>query len=109
MAYYLFQVAYSAEAWSAMLRHPQDRSQAVKGAVESLGGKIEQFWFSFGEYDLVGTMQMPDNVSAAAFAFAVAAGGACKGVKTTPLMTTAEGVEALRKAATCGYKPVTAG
>jgi hypothetical protein len=51
---------------------------------------------------------MPDNVSAAAFAFAVAPGGACRDVKTTPLLSIAEGMEATKKAGTSGYKPVTA-
>jgi hypothetical protein len=51
---------------------------------------------------------MPDNVSAAAFAVAVAGGGACKNVKTTPLLSLAEGLEAMKKAGTSGYKPVTA-
>ena len=33
-----------------------------------------------------------------------AAGGACKSIKTTPLMETSEGLEALRKAGTSGYR-----
>ena len=37
---------------------------------------------------------------------AVSAGGACKTVKTTPLLTIEEGMDAMKKAATCGYKPV---
>ncbi|MDQ6663035.1 MAG: hypothetical protein M3Z23_01420 [Acidobacteriota bacterium] len=51
---------------------------------------------------------MPDSVAAAAFAIAVAAGGACKHVKTTPLLTVSEGTEAMKKAATCGYQPALA-
>jgi hypothetical protein len=35
-------------------------------------------------------------------------GGACKSVKTTPLLTIAEGIEAMKKAAECGYRPATA-
>jgi hypothetical protein len=38
---------------------------------------------------------------------AVAAGGACKSVKTTPLLSMEEGIEAMKKAATSGYRPVT--
>jgi hypothetical protein len=38
---------------------------------------------------------------------AIAAGGACKGVKTTPLLKIEEGMEAMKKAGTCGYKPMT--
>jgi hypothetical protein len=50
---------------------------------------------------------MPDNVSAAAFALAIAAGGACKNVKTTPLLTAEEGIKAMKKAGGSGYKPAT--
>jgi uncharacterized protein with GYD domain len=107
MAHFLLQVGYTPEAWAAMLKNPQDRSKAVQGAVEALGGKMERFWMAFGDYDIVGIVQMPDAVSAAAFSMAVAAGGACRAVKTTPLLTTEEGVSAMKKAATCGYKPVT--
>jgi uncharacterized protein with GYD domain len=89
-----------------MVRNPQDRAQAVRDAVERLGGKIGSFWTSLGEYDLVGIMSMPDTISAAAFGMAVAAGGACKAVKTTPLLTMNEGMEAMAKASSCGYEPI---
>jgi len=108
MAYYLVQVSYTPEAWAAMVKNPQDRAQAVRGAIEKLGGRMERFWLSFGDYDIVGITEMPDSVSAAAFSVAVAAGGACKATKTTPLLTTEEGIEAMKKAAGCGYKAVTA-
>ncbi|MGZ4664630.1 MAG: hypothetical protein ACXV5Q_06150 [Frankiaceae bacterium] len=38
---------------------------------------------------------------------ALSAAGALKAVKTTPLMIFAEGIEAMGKAATTGYKPPT--
>ena len=107
MSYYLLQVGYTPEAWAAMVQNPQDRSKAVTGAVEALGGSMERFWMAFGDYDIVGVVQMPDSVSAAAFSMAVAAGGACRSVKTTPLLSTEESVAAMKKAATCGYKPAT--
>ena len=108
MPSYLFQVSYSAPAWAAMIKKPQDRVAAVRKAVEKLGGKVGSFWMTFGDYDLVGILEMPDNASAAAFAMAVAAGGACKNVKTTPLLSIAEGLEAMKKAGNSGYKPVAA-
>jgi hypothetical protein len=43
----------------------------------------------------------------AAIAIAFAAGGALKIVTTTPLLSAEEGVEAIKKAATCGYRPGT--
>jgi uncharacterized protein with GYD domain len=73
--------------------------------VEGLGGRIESVYFAFGEYDIVGIIDMPNNVSMAAFSLAASAGGAVKGVKTTPLMTIEEGIEAMRKASGTGYRP----
>jgi uncharacterized protein with GYD domain len=107
MASYLLQVGYTPETWAAMINNPQDRSAAIKAPVEKLGGRVERFWLSFGDYDVVGLIEMPDTVSAAAFSMAVAAGGSCRAVRTTPLLTSAEGMEAMKKAANCGYQPVT--
>ena len=105
MAQYLFQAAYTSEAWNTMANNPQDRAKAVESAIENLGGSVKNFWLSFGDYDIIGVIEMPDSVAAAAFSMAVAAGGACKSVRTTPLLSTAEGVEAMKMAATCGYHP----
>ncbi len=108
MADYLLQLSYSPDAWAAMLKHPQNRAKAVRGAVEKLGGKVGSFWLSFGDHDMVGVLEMPDNVGAAAFSMAISAGGACKRVKTTPLLKMDEALSAMKKAANCGYKPATA-
>lgn len=108
MPYYLQQVAYSTEGWEALVDKPQNRIEAVRPAIEKLGGKIESAWFAFGEYDVVLIIQMPTNVDASAIAMAFAAGGACRNVKTTPLLTIDEGVKAMEKAAGAGYQAATA-
>ena len=105
MGYYLFQAAYTSESWSALVRNPQSRLEAVQPVAEKLGGRMETAWFSFGEYDVVAVLNMPDNVSAAAFSAAVAAGGGVKTAKTVPLLTMEEGVALMRKAGTSGYRP----
>lgn len=107
MADYMLQLSYTAAAWAELVKHPENRVKVVKKAVEKLGGKVNGFWFAFGEHDIVGVVEMPDSVSAAAFAIAIAAGGACHRVKTTPLLGIEEGMEALKKAGNTGYKPVT--
>ena len=108
MATYMFQVAYSSAALSALIKHPQDRAEAVRKPIEKLGGKVIGFWLSFGEFDTVGIVEMPDHVSAAAFALAVAAGGSVKAQRTTPLLSAEDGQAALKKAAASGYKPIAA-
>jgi uncharacterized protein with GYD domain len=105
MPQFLLQVAYTPEACATLVKNPQNRMDAIRPAVERLGGKIGGAWLSFGEYDVIVIAEFPDNVSAAALSIAAQAGGALKAAKTTPLLTTEEGVEAFRKAATSGYQP----
>jgi uncharacterized protein with GYD domain len=105
MRHYLLQASYTAEAWARLVKKPQNRQRVVQAAVEKLGGRVEGVWLAFGEQDVVVLCQMPDDVSAAAFAMAALAGGALKSIKTTPLLTTEEGLEAAKKAAQSGYQP----
>jgi uncharacterized protein with GYD domain len=109
MPFYLHQVSYTPEALARLIANPQDRFEAVRGPIEKLGGKIKDSYFAFGPCDAVMITEMPNNVSAAAIALAFAAGGALKSCQTTALMTTAEALDAARKAGTCGYKAITAG
>jgi uncharacterized protein with GYD domain len=105
MAYYKYQGAYTAEAWRALLKKPANRAELIRPVIERLGGSVENWWFTFGEHDFVVIAQMPDNVSAAAFSLAAAAGGSVKTFVTTPLITMPEGIAAMKKAAKSGYRP----
>ena len=106
MPSFLVQVSYTSEATAALIKRPQDRSRVVGKAVEKLGGIVKSAWLSFGDYDTIVLVDMPDNVSAAAFALAVSAGGSCKAIKTTPLLSVEEGMDAMKKAGRSCYKPV---
>ena len=107
MPRYLVQLAYTPEAWAAELRNPQNRVEAIRPALERVGGRVEAAYFAFGEYDVVLIVEAPDNAAAAGFMLAVAAGGAMKASKTTPLLTVDEGLEAMRRGAEVAevYRP----
>jgi uncharacterized protein with GYD domain len=109
MPLFLTQVSYTEQAWQSLVANPQNRFVALKPVFENLGGRIINAWFAFGDSDVVLISELPDTVSAAAIAMAAAAGGACKSVKTTPLLDVAEGLEALRKAGASGYRAPTSG
>jgi uncharacterized protein with GYD domain len=102
---YLFQAAYTSEAWAVQVSNPQNRVEAIRSVIERLGGRLERAYLSFGDYDVVVIAEMPDSVRAAAFSLATSAGGALKAIKTTPLLTIEEGMEAMKKAAGAGYRP----
>ena len=99
MAHYLVQLTYSADAWAAQLRNPQNRVDVTRPLFDRLGIRIESVYYTFGDYDLVIVVEAPANVNAAALSLAVTASGACKAVQTTPLMTIEEGIAAMRMGA----------
>jgi uncharacterized protein with GYD domain len=99
MAYYLVQMAFSAEAWTAMVRKPHMHLEDLRPLLTRLGGKLESCWLAFGEYDALLICQLPDQTSAAALSMAASAAGTVRTIKITPLMTVEEGYDALKQAA----------
>jgi uncharacterized protein with GYD domain len=102
---YLIQASYTPEALAALIKNPHNREDAIRPAVEKLGGKLKAGYFSFGDHDVVILLSMPSDVEAGALALAVAASGGLKSVRTTPLMGMAEAIEAIKKAGDAGYRP----
>jgi uncharacterized protein with GYD domain len=70
-----------------------------------VGGKLHGFWYGFGAHDGYTLWEAPDNVSMAAVALAIAAGGALSSLDTAVLLTVEETMDALRKAGNVQYRP----
>jgi uncharacterized protein with GYD domain len=98
MPRFLFEASYTVEGIRGLRRQGgSGRREAVARAAHSLGGRLEQFYFAFGEQDAFAVAELPDNQSAAAFALAVSeAGGAT--VRTVVLLTPEEVDAAARQA-----------
>jgi uncharacterized protein with GYD domain len=107
MAHYLVQLSYTPASWTAQLKEPRNRIEAVKPVMDKLGGRIVAAYYAFGDDDLVFIADFPSNVNAAAASLVFSAGGALKSIKTTPLMGIEEGIEAIKKGADASslYKP----
>jgi uncharacterized protein with GYD domain len=72
MAKYLFEVRYTAEGAKGVAREGgSGRRAAAAKLTEGLGGKLETFYFAFGDVDAYVIVDYPDNVAAAAAALAV--------------------------------------
>lgn len=78
------------------------RRDVVAAAVESLGGTMDCMYYAFGDTDVFGICDFPDDASAVAFSLMVNASGAVKAT-TTPLMTPEEIDDAASKSPT--YRP----
>jgi uncharacterized protein with GYD domain len=105
MPFYLVQASYSPQATSAMVKNPQDRAAAVRPIIERMGGKLHGLWLAFGEFDIVAIAEMPDNMTAAAFAMAIGSSGGMSAYRTTPLISMSEATAAMKKAGGVGYQP----
>jgi uncharacterized protein with GYD domain len=107
MAYYMLQTAYTPMSLSSQMKNPQNvfSRTNIEAAIGSLGGKLLCTYYSFGEYDLVQIMEIPDNISAASVSIVAASGGALKASKITALLSEEEGLDAFKKASTVNYKP----
>jgi uncharacterized protein with GYD domain len=97
MPKYLFEVHYTVEgAKGVPAEGGTKRREAAAKAIKSVGGKMEAFYFAFGNSDAIVILDGPDNLSVAAASFAIAASGGAA-ISTTVLLTPAEVDEATKK------------
>src|SRR6188508_1408159 len=104
MPLYLTKFSYTPETWTRLIGKPEDRRKAAQSYIESVGGKLHGFWYAFGTHDGYSLWEAPDNVSMAAVALAITAGGALSAFETTILLTVDETLEALARAGQVRYQ-----
>lgn len=104
MPLYLTRFSYTPATWARLIAHPEDRRDAATEYIEAVGGTLQGFWYAFGDHDGYTLWEAPDDVSMAATALALSAGGALSEVHTTVLLTVDETLEALRKASAIAYR-----
>jgi uncharacterized protein with GYD domain len=105
MSMYLFQDTCTGEGVKGLLKESDSsRRAATEKMVQSMGGKIETYYFCFGEHDCHAIDYLPENNSAKAVALTVSASSAVA-LKTTVLMTPAE-VDVAAKKSTTHREPV---
>jgi uncharacterized protein with GYD domain len=77
MPKFLFEASYMVEGVNGLRREGgSSRRDAVARAAESVGGRLDRFYFAFGDHDAFLIADLPDNESATAVALAVSASGA---------------------------------
>jgi len=104
MPLYLTRFSYTPETWARLTTNPEDRREAARSYIESVGGQLHGFWYAFGEYDGYTLWEAPDNVSMAAVAIAIGGGGALSKFETIPLLTVEETLDALRRVEDVKYR-----
>jgi uncharacterized protein with GYD domain len=95
----MIQASYTKEAAAALVNTPEDRSLIVRPLIEQLGGRLLDFYFCLGDYDVVVIAELPNNTAALGLDMAVVAPGHISKIKTTALLTGEETVMAMKEAA----------
>ncbi|MDN3669765.1 GYD domain-containing protein [Echinicola jeungdonensis] len=103
MAKFLIEGSYNPEGAKGLMKDGgTGRKETVEKMVTGMGGKIEAFYFAFGQHDVYVICDMPDAVTASAIAIAVNASGLVT-ISTTVLLTPEEVDQAVKKSV--NYRP----
>jgi uncharacterized protein with GYD domain len=103
MPRYLIEGSYTDDGTKGLLKEGgSSRRDMVTKMIEGMGGKLEAFYYTFGDRDVIAVYSAPDEVSALALAMAVNQSGKVS-IKTTPLLSVEDVDRATKKSV--GYRP----
>ncbi|MGR8948170.1 MAG: GYD domain-containing protein [Gammaproteobacteria bacterium] len=103
MRRYMIQIKYNANSAKGLVANPQNRKPQAAAIMEKLGGKLVDFWFTFGDWDAVIIVELETDLHAMAVTMADVAGDV-GATKLTPLYNMDEAVEAMKLAQSIDYK-----
>ena len=90
MAKYLIKASYNASGAKGLLKEGgTSRVAAVKKMAKGMGGRVETFYYAYGETDVYSIVDVPDATTAIALSLAINASGLVN-VSMIPLITPAE-------------------
>ncbi len=100
MPKYLIKASYTSEGAKGLLKDGgSKRREIAEQAMKSAGGKMEAFYFAFGDTDVFLIVDAPDHASVSAASLAINASGAVR-TETVVLLTPEEIDQAAKKSVT---------
>jgi uncharacterized protein with GYD domain len=98
MPKFLIEASYTAAGARGLIKEGGTARRAmVEQLIQAIGGRVEAFYFAYGEADAYVIVDVPDAASGLAVSLAVNASGAVH-LSTTPLITTDEMDAAAKRA-----------
>lgn len=90
MPKYLWHMSYTTEGVKGLMKEGGSKRRAtIQQLLKGLGGRLEAFYYAFGESDVYVIAEVPDAATAAAVSMTINAGGAAQ-LRTTVLLTPEE-------------------
>jgi uncharacterized protein with GYD domain len=94
----MFQGNYTGDAIRNLIHKPEDRAEAAGKLAKSLGGKLRDYYMSFGDHDFIAILELPDDEAAATLSLTVSAAGHVTHGRTTKLLTVSESMKVMARA-----------
>jgi uncharacterized protein with GYD domain len=105
MPKYAIMFHYRPGAVRAMMDRPEDRAAIVAQAAESLGGKLEAYYWALGPFDGLIILDVPDGRAAASVQMVMAGTGAVDQIETHELFPAERLNDLLQRAKSVPYSP----
>jgi uncharacterized protein with GYD domain len=105
MPRYVSLASYTPAAFTAFVGKPQERASGAAELLRKMGGSLISMDFSNGDFDVLIMFELPDDVTAAAFALRVNGAGHFKSNKVVRLLSSDEFLAAQQKAHLLSYEP----
>ncbi len=87
MGKYLIRANYVGDGVAGLMSEGgSKRRDAARAAIESVGGTMDSMYYAFGDTDVFGVCDFPDDASATALSLLINSSGSVR-VMLTPLMT----------------------
>jgi uncharacterized protein with GYD domain len=100
MPKYAILFSITSDSLARFIDKPGDRRGPVSKLAEAAGGKLESYYWMFGQYDGLAIVECPDSASAAALSLAASSSGAFRHFETHELIAADELVRILERAKT---------
>ena len=107
MTIYITQGRFTAKAVEGFLNKPEDRFQAAASLIEASGGKLRDYYVTFGDYDFLIVSEGDNEQDILAALLTTGATGTVTDLRTVAAVTTADAKSAMEKAQSlrASYRP----
>ncbi|MDP9407134.1 MAG: GYD domain-containing protein [Actinomycetota bacterium] len=104
MPKFLLLYTFKGETLQGFMKRPNDRSQVVGAAAESVGGSLDSYYWMLGaNHDGLAILDLPDSNAAARIALTISGSGAFLDVQIQELFSAQEVMEMARNSGGVRY------
>lgn len=96
MTKFLVLFTFKGETLKSLRKRPSDRAAVVGEAAQSVGGRLESYYWMLGQYDGVAILDLPDSAAAARLALTVSSTGAFTHLETHELFSAEQVLQLLK-------------